>query len=148
MTRFFVPGWPVSQGSKHAAVTKSGKAVMWETTGAKLRPWRETIARYAQATGLRIPAGQAVIVALEFAMPRPKGHYGTGRNAGELRPSAPRHHTTKPDADKLARAALDAFTKAGIYHDDNHVVRLIADKVYADGPEGPGVWVCIEQPPL
>ena len=38
MTRLFVPGIPVTQGSKRAAV-KRGRAVMWEDLAAALKPW-------------------------------------------------------------------------------------------------------------
>ena len=40
---------------------------------------------------------------MNFRFVRPKSHYGTGRNAKKLKPSAPPHHTQKPDATKLLR---------------------------------------------
>ena len=60
-----------------------------------------------------------------------KGHYGTGRNADQVKASAPPHPTTKPDATKLVRAVEDALTGV-IWRDDSQVVRQWASKVYDD----------------
>lgn len=145
MTRFFVPGVPVTQGSKRAAV-KRGRAVMWEDRAAALKPWRDAITWHARAARVQIPTGTPVAVELEFVLPRPRGHYGTGRNRGQLRPSAPTRPAVKPDVDKLARAALDALTASGIYHDDAQVAALYVTKVYATRG-GPGVWIGVEELP-
>ena len=58
---------------------------------------------------------------LQFVRVRPMGHFGTGRNAGTVKDSAPRYPTTIPDTVKLARAVEDALTKV-IWHDDSQVV--------------------------
>ncbi|MCR4339570.1 MAG: RusA family crossover junction endodeoxyribonuclease [Gemmatimonadaceae bacterium] len=71
-------------------------------------------------------------------MQRPAGHYGTGRNAGTVRPCAPEWPTTKPDADKLTRALLDALTGVA-YVDDSQVVHLGIRKEWA--LTGPGTRV-------
>ncbi len=38
-----------------------------------------------------------------------KGHYGTGRNAGKLKASAPTYKSTKPDRDNADKIYLDAL---------------------------------------
>lgn len=43
-------------------------------------------------------------------------------------------HTAKPDADNLAKAQLDALTRAGVWADDAHVVSLTAQKAYGAEP--------------
>jgi Holliday junction resolvase RusA-like endonuclease len=73
-----------------------------------------------------------VSVELRFAMPRPKSHSG----AKGLKPSAPVHHSGKPDADNLAKLVMDQITKSGrIWRDDSQVVSLTAHKLWASGNE-------------
>ena len=76
-----------------------------------------------------------VHVWLTFCFARPASHYGTGRNAGKLKPSAPPFHTKAPDVDKLARLVLDAMENAGIVANDAQVIQLQAGKAWvADDP--------------
>jgi Holliday junction resolvase RusA-like endonuclease len=74
-------------------------------------------------------AAAPVHVRMTFNLPRPAGHYGSGKNAGKVRASAPREHVTKPDLDKLARCVLDALTGV-VYADDSQVVGINASKCY------------------
>ena len=122
-------GVPAPQGSKRHV----GNGRMIESS-RHVKPWRESIRAAALAAMGEgwTPLDGPVVVDLTFLMPRPKGHYGTGRNAGALRPSAPASHTTKPDLDKLVRAVLDALTSAGVWHDDSQVWGIAATKEYAD----------------
>ena len=76
----------------------------------------------------------AVRVELAFDFPRPKAHFGTGRNQELLKRSAPLYKRTAPDLDKLARAVLDALTHSGVLRDDALVVELHCSKQYADDP--------------
>ena len=128
---FTVDGTPAPQGSKRVGKNKAtGLAVLIESSTA-VKPWREAIADAWHAHGYA-PVTGPVRVGVTYYLPRPKGHYGTGRNAGRLRPSAPRWPAVKPDVDKLDRACLDALTKAGAIDDDARVVALAALKRYAD----------------
>jgi Holliday junction resolvase RusA-like endonuclease len=72
-----------------------------------------------------------VVVELAFYFARPKAHYGRGRNAKQLLPSAPKDMATMPDVDKLCRCALDALTGVVIV-DDSQVVELSASKLYGE----------------
>jgi crossover junction endodeoxyribonuclease RusA len=108
--RFFVPGNPVPQGSKRYV----GKGIMVESS-KELGPWRQAIAFEATKArtengGLRPGFVGPVRLSLVFWFHRPKGHYGTGRNAGVLKTSAPDWHSSSPDVDKLVRAVGDALT--------------------------------------
>ena len=54
----------------------------------------------------------AVSLRCEFVFPRPLSHYGTGKNATKLKPSAPRYHVKTPDLDKLVRGVCDSIGDA------------------------------------
>lgn len=149
MITFHVPGVPAPQGSKTAMPVRkngklTGKTNLVESSKA-LKPWRTLVthqARRAKPKGFTPYAG-AVRVEVIFRFPRPKGHYGTGRNAGKLKPSAPEHHITKPDVDKTLRAILDGLTAAGIYRDDSQVVEVETFKRYAVG-DNSGAMISVE----
>ena len=70
-----------------------------------------------------------------FCMPRPKNHYGTGKNAGKLKDSAPVNHIKKPDLDNLLKFVMDSLGGRGIYwKDDAQVYSIIAIKLYHETP--------------
>lgn len=125
-----VAGTPQPQGSKRVVPVAGGHHRAIESNERNLRPWRAAVATAArEAMDLADPVRGAVVLELEFSSPRPSSHYGTGRNAGTLRPSAPAAKTTMPDLDKLTRAMLDGL--AGIvFVDDAQVVELYARKAY------------------
>ena len=130
---FEVRGVPAPQGSKRHV----GNGRMVESSKA-VGPWREAVRGEAQRN-IREPFPGAVQVVMVFRFPRPKGHYGTGRNRATVRPSAPFYPDGRPDVDKLARAVLDGLTMGGAFKDDAQVVELVARKMY--GP--PGVMIRI-----
>jgi len=144
MIAFHVHGLPIAQGSKRVVPTKQGPRVI-EGNEAKLRPWRQEVANVAieMMNGER-PFSGPVAVRVNFYLPRPRGHFGTGRNEERLRDSAPVAPATKPDLDKLARALLDALTGVA-FHDDSQVVSLTTSKLYADEEKHPGARVEVRQ---
>ena len=124
---FEVPGDAQPQGS-HKVYPVRGRFVVAHDN-PRLRPWRDTVAWHARAEMAgRPPMAGPVAVELTFRYQRPKGHFGKRG----LRPSAPTDHVVKPDIDRLARAALDALTQAGVWRDDAQVVCVVALKRYAD----------------
>jgi len=66
---------------------------------------------------------------LVFYRPRPANHYGTGRNQGQVKTSAPWYPITRPDAGKLARGVEDALTGI-IWADDSQIVDERLFKLY------------------
>ena len=98
----------------------------------KSRSWKTEI---AQAAGLAMTgAGRSLYrgpldVTFTFYRRRPKGHFGSGRNANVLKASADRWPITKPDVLKLARAAEDALTGV-VWNDDAQIVREQLVKEY------------------
>lgn len=124
---FFVPGEPAPQGSKRHV----GHGVMIEAN-KRTAPWRATVAEHAMhaATRLGPPLAGPIELTVNFTFRRHKAHYGTGRNASELKPSAPLWKTSKPDLDKLVRAVADGIVDGGLIRDDSQIVLLIAEKHY------------------
>lgn len=139
-----VIGTPVQQGSKTAGVAKNGKPYLRDSNDKELRPWRAEVAGCV-ADAMRAVSwrtlDEPVEVAIAFFHPRPAGHYGTGRNAGILKPSAPWWKSTAPDVDKLTRAVLDALTTSRAIHDDARVARLVVDDLYANAATGARITI-------
>lgn len=145
---FFVPGIPAPGGSKTSVYSqKHGRTFTFDSC-KRNKPWRSSVeAAAAQAMseqgGNRIMAGP-ITVAVTFYMPRPKGHYGSGKNAGKIKPSAPSRHIVKPDTTKLWRAAEDAM-KGIVWVDDAQIVNQNVGKMYAnDSAHLPGVSITVD----
>lgn len=150
---FFVPGHPVPGGSKTASlirrkggaiVMKNGRPLITMRDSAKgNKEWRSVVAYWgAKEMGMRIPLDIPLRVSFHFIMPRPKGHYRTGKHAGELRPTAPTFHTSKPDTTKLIRACEDGLTGI-VWRDDSIIAVQESSKLYGDTP---GVWIKVSVP--
>lgn len=122
---FFAAGRPAAQGSKRHV--GGGRLI---ESSRQVGPWREIVRQAAiEVMAGRPPIEGPVYLVQVFALPRPKSHYGTGRNSGQVKRGAPHRPPVRPDLDKLARAVGDALT--GIcYHDDAQVVNLCAAKYY------------------
>ena len=132
-----VAGLPAPQGSK--VRTRYGMREASKAVG----PWRDAVRTECQKVmGERPPLGCPVVVHIEFRLPRPKNHFGSGRNAGIVKASSPLFPAGQPDLDKLCRAVLDGLTAGGAWNDDGQVVHLHASKDYADGTR-PGCRVRI-----
>lgn len=114
-------GLPGPQGSK----THKGGGRMVESS-AKVRPWRDVVAWSAVAARNKVrgwrPLTGPVALSLVFTLPRPRSHFGTGRNADRVRRSAPARPDVTPDLDKIVRATKDALTTARVWRDDALVV--------------------------
>ena len=143
MISFFVPGIPRPGGSKRGLpiyrhkdyINKDEK----EFTGhvavidanKKVRPWMADVKHFAYQKYDGPPLTGPINLTLIFVMPRPKGHHGTGKNAGKLKDSAPYYHTVAPDRTKLTRAVEDALTGV-IWKDDAQVCKGNAEKIYGN----------------
>ncbi len=141
---FEIFGEPRPQGSKipqviyrkgpkgPEPVVKNGRViVVARDDNPDLRAWRQGVAQAARrAYGGPLLIG-AVSLEITFYRPRPRSHYGAGRNAGRLKPYAPKWPTTKPDNTKLRRAIEDALSGV-IYRDDSQIVDGMDYKRYGD----------------
>lgn len=145
---FFVPGYPKPQGSKRGIIHRStGKVVMVESCD-QVKNWRSVVALHAAQHRPEKLMNGVITIRLTFWLPRPRSHYGTGKNAHLLKPNAPQYPIghKSGDVDKLIRSILDAITGV-IIADDSHVVRVMAMKMYGDGEVGVHitVWEGFEQ---
>lgn len=127
---------PAPQGSKNPWGGEANK---------NTKPWRESVAAEAAKVmdemGLEIITGP-VKIEVYFLFSRPKGHYGTGRNASILKAGAPLHHSKKPDTDKLLRAIGDALTGV-VIRDDCQIAEFHGYKYYAT--RSPGAEIIINE---
>jgi len=79
------------------------------------------------------PLDGPLAVRMHFYVPRPKGHYGSGKNTDKLKPSAPALPTTKPDLDNYVKFAWDCCNGV-VWRDDAQVVDEYSVKRYSDEP--------------
>ena len=124
MIRFTIEGTPRPQGSKRHV----GNGIMLESS-KYVKGWRafaKLKATQMCSPKLRIEKPNAVLVTAVFYFDRPKKHF---RANGILRDDAPAFHVTRPDAEKLMRALLDAITGV-CFHDDSQVAKQVIEKRY------------------
>lgn len=137
MIRIEVFGTPAPGGSKKVIPVRNrpGRFNVVDDAGPRNKSWRQDVANAAMLamseTGAKqFAPGTPLILHIDFHMPRPKAHY---RKNGELKPGAPKWHTSKPDGLKLRRSTEDALTGVA-WHDDSNVVNGSERKIYATYP--------------
>ncbi len=119
---FTVYGKPEPRGSK------TGK--FHRDSNTKSYPWMSKVSELAAAVMEDQPLFTGALrIDLDFYLARPQGHYGSGRNANQLKPSAPPRPFTKPDVGKLARGTIDAM-EGIVYRNDSQQVEGELRKFY------------------
>ena len=123
--RFEVFGNPLPMPRHRFRVCKnaSGGNFARPYTTKEIMEWKALV--YATALTHRPPSPMtgAVCVKLTFYIPRPKSHFGTGKNSETIKDRYRyAHHTSKPDIDNLAKPIYDALTRAGMWEDDRQIV--------------------------
>ncbi len=152
-----VLGTPAPQGSKRAFRNKHTGRIQQVESSERVKPWREAV-KWAARQAMEMPdlvlahnANVALFdcpveVAVTFTMPRPKGHYRTGRNAHLLRDAAPLFPAGTPDLDKTVRSTFDGLGEAGVWRDDAQVVYVSAWKIYESARYGlPGAHITVRE---
>lgn len=142
MSAVRVHGTPFPQGSKIIRRSRGGRVWLADDNAHRLKAWRDLVASAWTNSGAERVTGAAALD-VTFIVPRPGGHYGTGRNSGRLRPSAPAVPAVLPDLDKYLRATMDALTRADAWEDDGRVVSIRAAKVYALRPGREGAIITV-----
>ena len=142
-----VRGRPVPQGSGRSFV--SGGRAVHVTTSAPLLAWRGAIATEARLAmdGRALMAGPVRVAIVVRPAERPASHFlpaNSRRPVRVLRLDAPVYHTSAPDADKLARACLDALASV-VYRDDRQVASLRVIKRWPDEGEAPGASIRVRR---
>jgi Holliday junction resolvase RusA-like endonuclease len=143
MFSFFVPGIPKPGGSKRAFVIPGTNRAIITDANPKAKDWKNSVSQVATDHGVT-PLSGPLELSIDFIFPRPKGHYGTGKNEDVVKASAPKHHTVKPDATKLTRSTEDALTGIA-WRDDAQVAVQAISKWYAESGETPGARITIGQ---
>jgi Holliday junction resolvase RusA-like endonuclease len=129
--RLTVHGDPQPAGSKRAFMRPGMRYPVITDDNPRSRGWKDQIAKaVAEQYGGEFLDG-ALEAEVHFFQVRPKGHYGTGRNAGVLKDWAPIAPIVKPDIDKLSRAVLDGLT-GQLFRDDAQIVEKRATKHYGE----------------
>lgn len=149
MIAFDVLGTPAPKGSGRA-ILRGGRAVHVPSGSNVNRDalisWDVAVRNAAVIAVGNVSAppfvGVALKLTVEFRMRRPAGHWGKGRNAGRLTPSAPRYPATKPDSSKLLRSTEDSMIGI-VFDDDSRIVDTWITKVYAE-PGSEGARIAVE----
>jgi len=130
--KFTVMGTPVAKGRPKFA--RRGNFVKTYTPSKTVN--YETLVKlsFIQAVGTEFrPYDQAICVRVNAHFARPKGHFGTGKNEGVLKESAPEHMLVKPDADNVIKAVIDALNGIA-FTDDKLIVHIHGSKAYSERP--------------
>lgn len=118
---FTVHGKPQPQGSIKAFTPKGWTRPILTSDNKTLKPWRQDVATLAQIAMAGAPLEMGpVSVTISFWFSRPKS---TKKSVI--------HKITKPDLDKLQRAAYDAMTGI-VYKDDSQIVENHNFKTFQD----------------
>lgn len=130
---FTVWGRAQQRGSKQARVrydrngkpvTKNGRVLTFATDdNHKSKSWMQEVRQAAvdQLGTMDLLKGPIELTA-RFYFSRPQSHFGTGKNSGVIKASAPIYHAQSPDLAKLLRSLEDALTKV-VWFDDKLVCR-------------------------
>ena len=109
MIRIRAYGIPAPQGSK-----KSFGNGYFVEASQRVLPWRESVKEATLRDYDGEPLSGAVEVSILFLFPRPKKHFGTGKNANKLKENAPVFviEKNKGDLEKLERSTYDALSES------------------------------------
>ena len=143
MIRIRAYGIPAPQGSK-----KSFGNGYFVEASQRVLPWRESVKEAALRDYDGEPLSGPIEISILFLFPRPKKHFGTGKNANKLKSNAPVFVTekNKGDLEKLERAVYDGLSQSSggtAILDDCLVVKNSNMKRYCIDGEKPGAIISI-----
>jgi Holliday junction resolvase RusA-like endonuclease len=144
--RFVVLGLPKPAGSKRGFPYrgKDGKLhVRVADANPQAGAWKQEVALAARAHVGELLLGPLVL-RVTFTLPRPAGHFGSGKNAAAVRASAPTAPAVKPDLLKLTRAIEDSLTGVA-WRDDAQIVEEHLWKRYAEPGQPASTTVEIDE---
>jgi len=134
--KFKIPGNPLIQKRHRDRIVKKKDGTEFVTrydpSAGDKNEWKAAVRRYAPPIPLM---NCALRVDVCWVFPRPTAHYGSGRNAGTLKASAPKdhEHISKPDRDNLDKLILDAMTGM-FWKDDSQVSQGFIKKMWGTTP--------------
>lgn len=133
---FFVPGAPVGKGRPRAARRGAGVVMFTPEKTADYEALAATTAGNAMHAHQLLDGPLEAVLEMRFPIP---ASWSKAKRARAL--AGIEWHTSKPDADNVAKAILDACNGV-VFRDDAQVVMLIATKAFS---EEPGVRVEIRE---
>jgi len=121
-----VPGQPVPQ--PRPRFTRHGGGRTYTPSGHAIHGYRQAIVLVAQAENAEQLVG-AVALDVDAVFERPPSHW----RKHDLKPDAPAW--PRADGDNVLKAVADALTDAGVWQDDDQVVRWSIHKRYGSRNE-------------
>jgi len=121
-------GEPKAQ-KRHRHVKMGGLVRQYDPSSADKGDFLSIVQREAP----KEPFTEPLAVAIRFYFTRPKSHFRSGKNSHIMKDTAPLWHTSKPDADNLAKFVLDSMNKI-YWKDDSVIADLWILKQYSDKP--------------
>lgn len=148
----YAAGLPATKGSARPFTIRrrdgrvgAGVAHGTKSQEKRLQVWENAVRTAAMmALGELDITRRPVSVLVVFRMPRPGGHFGSGKNADKLKASAPAFPAGTPDVDKILRSTLDGMTGM-LYADDSQVVHVDVWKRFADARNPIGASIVVEE---
>lgn len=131
-----VPGQPVPQPRPRVS-TRGGFGRAYTPKRHGIHAYRQAIALMAKAVGRKIAGAAELEVEAVFA--RPPSHW----RKHDLRLDAP--PWPRADGDNLLKGIADAITDAGLWHDDDQVVRWSIRKRFASRNESARTLIRISE---
>ena len=105
--------------------------------------WRKLIVVASKIAWPHRQVDCPVLVDRVFRFTRIQAHWGTGKNAGKLKASAPKYHSVQPDPDNCDKPLFDSLKIAGILRDDGRISDGRCTKLYCNPGEQPGCTITI-----
>lgn len=118
--RFTVPGVPVAAARPRVTAVGGFARAYSPKSNVEYAEWVMLAFKREHPEFVPVERGVPIALTAAFYFPRPKSHFGTGKNAGNLKVTAPNWHVVKPDADNLLKLVKDAL-KGVAWHDDSQV---------------------------
>jgi Holliday junction resolvase RusA-like endonuclease len=141
-----VRGIPRPGGGKIGGFNRKTGRTFVRPDNPRTAPWRADVVSAAALVHKGPLLTEPITMTYEFVFPRPRVHFGTGKNIDVLKSFAPKHHAIKPDLTKIIRSTEDALTGV-IWKDDSQVYNRCAIKRYCEPDECPGVKMTIDTTP-
>ncbi len=140
MIKITIPGTPIAK--KRPRFARRGNFVT-TYNDQQTEEGKALLAIRQQINGHK-PFQDAVFVRAKFIFQRPRSHYGTGRNEGILKLSAPKFHIKKPDHDNCEKFIYDILN-GEVWRDDSQVVSAIVEKEYCHFLDEPRTEIIIKE---
>jgi len=123
-----VKGEPKAQ-KRHRSGSRNGKSYTYDPSSSDKADFLVLMHNSAPKSPLQGP----ISLLCKFHCTRPKAHFKTGKNAGQLKPTAPIWCQTRPDIDNYLKFIMDCANKI-LFNDDSQVVKVEMSKTYSISP--------------